>query len=56
LASGIIDDVYLIKIKAGKVYADLGNDGTLEQFSLCATNDGISFDVWSSKPYNGSPK
>jgi len=56
LAIGIIGKVSLIKTESGKIYADLGDDGTFEQFSFCTTNDGISFDIWSSKPYETPPK
>lgn len=30
---------------------DLNNDGMRDTFSFCATSEGISFEVWSAKPY-----
>lgn len=55
LAIGVIGEVSQPKIKKGVVQADLGNDGTVERFTLCATNDGISFDIWASTPYEVDP-
>ena len=54
LAIGIIGKVSQPKIINGVVRADIGNNGITEHFTLCATNDGISFDIWVSKPYEKS--
>jgi hypothetical protein len=34
---------------------DLTGDGRPEQFTQCATSEGVSFRVWSGAPYQGKP-
>jgi len=34
---------------------DLTGDGMPEQFTQCATSEGVSFRVWSGTPYQGVP-
>lgn len=53
LAIGVIGEVSHAKVKNGVVRAELGNDGTFERFTLCATSEGLSFGVWALKPYEG---
>lgn len=55
LAIGVIGEISQPKTREGVVQADLGNDGTFERFTLCATNEGLSFDIWTSTPYEHEP-
>jgi hypothetical protein len=41
-----------MRVKGG---IDLTGDGTAETFTQCSTSEGISFSVWSGKPYAGEP-
>jgi hypothetical protein len=34
---------------------DLTGDGTAETFTQCSTSEGVSFAVWSGKPFEGTP-
>lgn len=55
LAIGVIGKVYESNIKEGVVRLDLTGDGTFQQFTHCATGDGIGFDVWVTPPYEQKP-
>ncbi len=55
LAIGVVGNVSRTSILGGVVHLDLDNDGTFERFTHCATSDGISFDIWGSRPYEQKP-
>jgi len=55
LAIGIIGNIRKTKVKGDAVFADINGDGKLEQFSMCATSEGLSFDIWKSKPFKQKP-
>jgi hypothetical protein len=55
LAIGVVGAVARASIINDVVMADLGNDGIFERFTHCATNEGISFDIWASTPYEQNP-
>lgn len=55
LAIGIIGNIGKSNVKGDAVFADITGDGKLEQFSMCATSEGLSFDIWKSKPFKGKP-
>ena len=50
-AIGILAKVTNAKVSNENVLADINNDGKPEQFSMCATSEGLSFDVWKSAPF-----
>ena len=55
LAIGLIaDNLKFITINS-HVLSDINNDGKLNRFTHCATSEGISFDIWNSKPYKEKP-
>lgn len=55
LAIGIVGAVVESRTENGIVFADLDSDGTFEQFTHCATSEGISFDIWGATPYKDKP-
>ena len=50
-AIGVVGRVTNAKVKNESVLADIDADGKSEQFSMCATSEGLSFDVWKSAPF-----
>jgi hypothetical protein len=44
------------EIVNGLARIDLDQDGRVEVFSTCATTEGINFDIWTEKPYEGEPR
>ncbi|MDH5446994.1 MAG: hypothetical protein OEY52_15715 [Gammaproteobacteria bacterium] len=54
-AIGIVAKVANAKVKNEHVLADIDGDGKPEQFSMCATSEGLSFDVWPSEPFKQKP-
>lgn len=55
LAIGVVGELPQSSIIDGSVQADIGNDGSFESFSYCATSEGLSFDIWPSTPYEQEP-
>lgn len=55
LGIGVLGKVTNTKVKDNLVLADVGGDGKIERFSLCATSEGLSFDVWNSEPFTQKP-
>jgi len=38
---------------SGNLQADLAQDGKMETFRSCSSNDGVNLTVWSTKPLDG---
>lgn len=55
LAIGIVGKKPKFNIVDGVVLSDVNDDGFFELFTLCATSEGISFDIWNSIPYQKDP-
>ncbi|KGJ86834.1 hypothetical protein [Colwellia psychrerythraea] len=55
LAIGIVGNKPKFSIVDGMVLSDFNDDGFVERFTLCATSEGISFDIWNSIPYEKDP-
>ena len=55
LAIGLLNKQTKLK-KANKiVVADVNGDGKQDVFTLCASSEGLHFDIWTEKPYAGEP-
>jgi hypothetical protein len=44
------------EIVNGLARIDLDQDGRGEVFSTCAATEGINFEVWTEKAYEGEPR
>jgi hypothetical protein len=52
----VLDPAKPITLRDHMIDADLDGDGTKESFRVCASNEGVHFQVWTGEPLVGTPR